>query len=189
MTKHLSYYMCQEEFRELAAEAAAAGCLVVPAVTDVFPVTPSASPDAFQPASPHFVFWLPEMGELRWKERIGLHDVDVDACWRAIIHASYSRRIGEDDLTHPYITECGLWIHTPRFRRPPRRLLEVYERLAHKVQEISPAVFICNPRTGKTLPFHVSAACRRWRGEGYEIKEVADTPGGAIYKGWKPGRS
>lgn len=186
MTKHLSYYMSREEFRALAAEAVAAGCMIVPAVTASFPITPSADPDAFQPASPHFVFWLPEMGELCWKERIGLHDVDGNACGQALIHAAYSRKREEDSLSRAYITECGLWLKTRRFHRPSRRLLEVYERLAHRVAEIAPPSAITNPRTGKTLPFHISADCQAWRAEGYEIKAVADEPGGSVYKDWKP---
>lgn len=186
MTKHLTYYMSREEFRTLASEAVAAGCLIVPAVTDAFPITPSADPDAFQPASPYYVFWLPELGELRWKERIGLHDVDGDACGQAIIHAGYSRRLEEDSRSHAYITACGLWLKTRRFHRPSRRLLEVYDRLAIKVATIAPSMDITNPRTGKTLPFHISADCRAWRTEGYEIKDVADEPGGAIYKDRRP---
>lgn len=186
MTKHLSYYMSREEFKLLAAEAVAAGCLIVPAVTEPFPVTPSTDPDAFQPDSPHFIFWLPELGELRWKERIGLHDVDGDACGQAIIHAGFSIRREEDSLSHAYITACGLWLKTRHFHRPSRRLLAVYDRLARKVAEIAPPLEITNPRTGKTLPFHVSADCRAWRAEGYEIKDVADEPGGAIYKDWGP---
>lgn len=186
MTKHLSYYMSREEFRALAAEAVSAGCLIVPACTGAFPITPGTDPEAFDTASPHYVFWLPELGELKWKERIGLHDVDADACGQAVIHVSFSRKINADCRSHACITECGLWIHTRRFHRLPRRLRAVYERLVHKVQEIAPSMNIPNPRTGKTLPFHVSADCRTWRKEGYEIKEVADTPGGAIYKDWKP---
>lgn len=185
MTKHLSYYMSQEEFRALAVEAVAAGCLIVPATTEDFPITPSTDPDAFQPSSPFYVFWLPEMGKLRWKERIGLHGVDGAACGQAIIHAGYSHRLKADSRSHACITECGLWLKTRRFQRPSRQLLEVYDRLARKVAEIAPPMAITNPRTGKTLPFHLSADCRAWRAEGYEIKDVADEPGGAIYKDWK----
>lgn len=159
MAEILTYYLSRDEFRELAAAAVECRCKLVPAALAGEPIEAADGIDGFPERCDHYLFWMPLLGKLFWREVAGCLTANNMTNLDRVVHASFSCK---QEASRTF-TRAQMVLEVSPDHPAARLLVPLFRRLEKKLDQLAPL--------DETTGLRLSADCRAWMADGWTPEE------------------